>query len=121
MATMTPIDATDGLQFDDLWPLAFGEAADDPGRDRAVLSHTPGEWTGTMNPLIVAAMRDLLEEAPLRVTLDYRDRNNTDNRVSGELVALTAAGRAVLVGGTRGEAPTERIQVPTCDIYLLAF
>lgn len=46
MATMTPIDATDGLQFDDLRPLAFDEAADDPGSDRAVLSHTRGSGPG---------------------------------------------------------------------------
>lgn len=60
-----------------------------------------------MNPLIVAPMRDLLEEAPVRVTLAYHDRSNKDVRVSSELMALTTSGRALLVGGTRGAHPRD--------------
>lgn len=124
--TITPIDATDRLEPDDLRPIALEEDADNPDECGALLRHEPGEWATTMNPAIVAVMRDLLTDAPMRVTIDYLDAECGDMdsdwmRLTGELVALTADGNAVFVGGQQGTEPTQRKEVPVEDIYTLAF
>lgn len=119
---MTPIDATAQLTLDDLRPLAFEEAADDPSILSARIEYTPGEWDTTMGRLIETTMRDFLDDAPMRVTVVYLTPDEGDwMRLTGELVALTAAGDAVFLGGDRGQKPTQRKTVPLEDIYTLAF
>ena len=118
---MNPIDATNCLALDDLRPLALEEAADDPAILGAVIRHTPGEWDTTMGRLIEATMRDFLDDAPMRVTVEYLTIEGDWMRLTGELVALTAGGDAVFLGGDRGQKPTQRKTVPLEDIYTLAF
>lgn len=119
---MKPIDATNCLTLDDLRPMALEESADDPDRLSAVIRYTPGEWDATMGRLIEATMRDFLEDAPMRVTVEYLTPDEGDwMRLTGELVALTAAGDAVFLGGDHGQKPTQRKTVPLEDIYTLAF
>ena len=118
---MEPIDATPGLMLDDLRPLAFEESADDPAILSALVRYTPGEWGATMGRLVGAALRDLLRDAPMRVTIDFLDPAGDWMCLTGELVALTAEGDAVFVGGERGQQPTQRKTVPVDDIYTLAF
>ncbi|TCJ72780.1 UNVERIFIED_ORG: hypothetical protein EDC92_12416 [Dietzia maris] len=119
---MKPIDATNCLTLDDLRPLALEEAADDPAILGAVIRHTPGEWDTTMGRLIESTMRDFLDDAPMRVTVEYLTPDEGDwMRLTGELVALTADGDAVFLGGDRGQNPTQRKTIPLEDIYTLAF
>lgn len=119
---MTPIDATAQLTLDDLRPLAFDEAADDPIILSARIEYTPGEWDASMQKVVESVMRDFLDDAPMRVTIDYLTADGGDwMRLTGELVALTGDGKAVFVGGDRGQQPTQRKTVPVDDIYTLAF
>ena len=119
---MNPIDATNCLALDDLRPLALEEAADDPDHLSAVIRYTPGEWDATMGRLVETTMRDFLDDAPIRVTIDYLTADGGDwMRLTGELVALTADGDAVFVGGDRGQEPTQRTTVSVEDIYTIAF
>lgn len=118
---MQPIDATTTLSLDDLRPMALEESADDPDHLSAVIRYTPGEWDTTMGRLIEATMRDFLEDAPMRVTVEYLTIEGDWMRLTGELVALTAGGDAVFLGGDRGQQPTQRKTVPLEDIYTLAF
>lgn len=119
---MNPIDVTAQLTLDDLRPLAFEEAADDPSILSARIEYTPGEWDTTMGRLVETTMRDLLADAPIRVTVEYLTVECGDwMRLTGELVALTEGGDAVFLGGDRGQKPTQRKTVPLEDIYALAF
>lgn len=119
---MNPIDATPQLRLDDLRPLAFEEAADDPDILSTRIQYTPGEWEATMGRAVEACLRDLLLDAPMRVTIDYLTPDDGDwMRLTGELAALTADGDAVFLGGERGQEPTQRKTVPVEDIYTLAF
>lgn len=119
---MESIDATTKLDLDSLRPLALEEAADDPAVLSSRIEYTPGEWDTTMGRLVEAALRDLLLDAPMRVTVDYLTPDGGDwMRLTGELAALTAEGDAVFLGGERGQEPTQRKTIPVEDIYTLAF
>lgn len=118
---MKPIDAPMNLSLDDLRPLSFEEAADDPDLLSAAVRYTPGEWDTTMGRVIEGTMRDVLTDAPLRVTVDFLAPDGDWMRLTGLLVAFTAAGDAVFVGGDRGQKPTQCKTVPLEDIYTLAF
>lgn len=118
---MNPIDATPQLRLDDLRPLAFEEAADDPAILSTRIEYTPGEWDTTMRRVVEACLRDLLLDASMRVTIDYLAPEGDWMRLTGELSALTADGGAVFLGGERGQEPTQRKTVPVEDIYTLAF
>lgn len=118
---MKPVDATESLVLDDLRPLAVEEAADDPAILSSRIQYTPGEWETTMGRVIEAAMRDLLLDAPMRVTIDYLTAEGDWMRLTGELAALTEGGGAVFLGGERGQKPTQRTTILLEDIYTLAF